>query len=303
MLLEDVRRRNRRRAYVLATFAAGNYWLVLSVVVGFLGWGMVYRINPDAVIDGRVIVGVSGLVGAIAAGSYVATRFSSVRRTTLRRIGAKPVTAGQAPRLENLMEELAIAAGMAPVSIAILDDPAPNSLTVGTRPSDTSVVVTTGLIELLSRDELEAVMAVQLCAIQRLDVALRTVVVACAGGAIAVYRSFRDDWKDPRSWLGIAATWPTMMAADQLRRAVYRGCDFGADEMALAMTRHPAALVSAMEKLLSDQRDVAVLDKDTGPLWFEPVPVGADRQAHLRRHSMTPGLDQRIARLHHVTTA
>jgi heat shock protein HtpX len=297
VLLEEVRRRNRRRIAALAGLAGINYWLVLSLVLGWFGWGVVFKVNAQADIDGGVIAWTSLAAGAVAAYVYVALRLARPGRTTLARLGVREGGPGELQRVENLVEELSIAAGASRPRIALLADPAPNALTVGTGSRDTTIVVTSGLVEALTRDELEAVLAVQICAIRRLDVALQTVVVACAGGAIAVHRSFREDWKDPRAWLGIAVTWPTMVVARFVRRYAFRACDFGADDMAIRLTRHPEGLQRALTKLLADTRDVSVLSADTAPLWFEPVPMGVDRDAHLARYAMTPGLKDRIARL------
>ena len=86
---------------------------------------------------------------------------------------------GEHKRVRELLDGLSIAAGVLPPSCAVLRDPAPNCLTIGRKPATVWVVVTTGLVETLSKDELEAVLAYEIGRIVVLEVSLDTAVYAC----------------------------------------------------------------------------------------------------------------------------
>ena len=173
---------------------------------------------------------------------------------------------------------------------------------MGRRRANTTIVVTTGLIEKLTRDELEAALAAELWAVRRLDTAMQSVTVACTGAAIAAHNDLREGWKDPRSWFLILCTWPTMVFA-QLRGSVLRNCDFGADAMVVATTRHPEGLRRALVKLRDDTAVVDLLQPRAGPLWFEPIPRRYGRHTReFERVSLTPTLDERLSRLPEVAS-
>lgn len=225
-------------------------------------------------------------------GSVASTRGSSS-------IGAIQIEPGEFPRVENLPDGLVIASGLPRPRAALIADPAPNALAIGRRPDESVIALTSGLVELLTRDELEAVLAAEMCAIGRLDVALRTTVTACAAGAIGIHNFFREDWKDPRAWLSIGATWPTMVVASRLRRMAHQSCDFGADVMATRITRNPMALLTALQKLRQDPQVVDSGDLDIASLWFEPTPAHQDVRT-AERTRMARSLEERIDRVREI---
>lgn len=297
--LEDAIRRNRRRIIAITTMAMLNYWIVASLLTGIMGWGLVFKVDDDADVTSNVILGSSVGAGLLITAVLVIVKLRSIRPRVVRSLGAVEIEPGELPRVENLLEGLAIAAGTPPVRAALLAEDAPNALAVGRRPSDTAIVVTSGLVEQFTRDELEAVLAAEMCAVRRLDTAMQTATLACTSGAVAVHHLWRDAWKDPRAWLMIVLTWPTMACAELLRRSVLRSADFGADEMAVTLTRHPEALRSALVKLRHDEQIVAGRGaSDSAPLWFEPIPdADGSRAAEFRRMVLAPSLEERIGRL------
>jgi heat shock protein HtpX len=279
----------------LSIVAAVNLWVVLVLVVApvvalYTGWA------GDGVLR---LVGIGAAIGVLG---RLVLQVVWAASSTIRQLGAQEVEHRDWPRLVNLGEELAIATGTTRLRYAIVEDPVPNALTVGSGRRSAVIVVTTGLVNKLVRDEVEAVLAVQQCAIARLDVGLRTAVVACASGALAapafIAFNIADVWYPTIvRWL----TMPSRLVARGVRRRAYGGEDFGADEMAVAITRHPDALRRALVKLLADPGVVQAVTDDNAPLWFEPMPSPhPDREAELARVSMTPSLEARIARLDQV---
>jgi heat shock protein HtpX len=166
------------------------------------------------------------------------------------------------------------------------------------------VVLISGLIQKLTRDELEAVLAAELWAIRRYDTAMQTITLAYTGDAIAIHACYSDHWTDPRSWLLVVVTFPTMIVAEIVRARMLRNADFGADALAVATTRHPDALRRAIEKLRDDQAVVETLSLSTAPPWFEPIPHSGDWRAEdFEAVALTPNLDERLARLDDLLTS
>jgi heat shock protein HtpX len=275
-----------------------NYWVLVTVgataVIGVI-WS---QIAPDENIPALILWAAGTASGLLIALLTVSTQFRRIRPRAVFALGGVRIKPGELPRVENLLVELAIAVGAPRVHAALLHDAAPNALAVGYRPKDTTIVVTTGLVEKLTRDELEAVLAVEMCSIRRLDTAMQSVALAANKGAIWIHRQPRDDWKDPRSWIWILLTWPSMVVAEFARRRAMRWAGCGADDMAIAVTRHPEALCRSLEKLRDDPTEVALLDELTAPLWFEPVPHDdPDRAREFRSVAVAPTLVQRLERL------
>jgi heat shock protein HtpX len=291
VLLQEVRRRNRRRLVLLALLAMVNLWVVVTALLV----GVLMLTATPVAVSFRWI---APLV-AVAVVVHVLVQVLIAGRSTLEDLGAVEVQHDTWPRTSNLIEEIAVATSTSAVRLAYVEEPVPNAITVGVGRRSTVIIVTTGLVERLSRDELEAVVAVQMCAVARLDVALRTVVVACASGALGLpgfIRTYLADVWYPT--LVRLLTTPSRLAAAWSRRRTFRECDFGADDMAVAITRYPAALRSALVVMLEDPRVVAAVTPANAPLWFEPMPYAdGDREVEVPRHSMTPSLEDRIARL------
>ena len=298
VMLERVIRRNRWHIWILTTVSVVNYWVILALLATLFGWSLTEKIAPDSVVRPWIFWSAGGATGLLIAVLAVGKQFRRIRPRAVSALGAVHIKPGELPRVENLLVELAIAVGAPPVEAALLDDDAPNALAVGYRQSRTVIVITTGLVEKLTRDELEAVLAVEMCSIRRLDTAMQSVALAANKGAISIHRQQRDEWKDPRAWLWIALTWPSMVVAELARSRALRWAGCGADDMAVAVTRHPEALCRSLEKLRDDPNEVALLDDLTAPLWFEPVPhQDPDRAREFRSVAVAPTLAQRLERL------
>jgi heat shock protein HtpX len=164
----------------------------------------------------------------------------------------------------------------------VVDDDAPNSFAVGTRPSRAIVAVTSGAIEKLSRDELEAILAYEVSRIDSFDVALSSWTVAITGAAIA---AMDDGVTQFVGWIPYKGSiwlqsWATRDTARERDRAAVR------------FTRNPASLVDALEVLDRDETEIKAVTRATAPLWIE-VP----------RHAYggdAPRLSERIAALREI---
>jgi len=286
VLVDEVVRRNRWRIVLLTGVAVVNY-MVMVATVSFLCF-LIVSITVDY-YSSQVLVAFAGAglaVGAISGVSAVAHYLRSAHERTLAELGAVPLLPGDLPVVDNLLDALCIATGTPRPAVALVADDAPNALAVGRRPADTTVVVTSGLIEKLSRDELEAVLAAEMWAIRRHDTAMQTVALGLTAETAAI------------------VIFPTMAVADILRARVLRNADFGADTLAVATTRNPDALRRAIEKLRDDHATVDTLSASTAPLWFEPIAHGDHWSTEdYQDLAFTPRLDERLAHLDEQITA
>lgn len=278
---------------VLTCIAASlNYLAVVTFFVWVITIGYA---DPEA--DGATIGRFVAIVATVAGVAIVVVQVRRFHSRTLARLGAVPLAPGDLPVVQNLLEELAIAVGTRPVQVALLHDEVPNALAVGRHPSDTTVVVTTGLVDSLARDELEGVLAAEMWAVRRLDTALQTIAIACCGNAVGAHNSLRGEPWNVRLWLPVVVTWPLMVFAELLRWSALRHADFGADALAVATTRHPQALRRALVTLRAHPGHVAALERRTAPLWFEPLPHDDIRAPEVQHLRLGPTLDERIGRL------
>jgi Zn-dependent protease with chaperone function len=296
--------RNRARIGTLILLAVVNY--CIAAVIGATATGVVIVIwilahadgLPDSLQDleylgigALAIVVVSAVVGGIVAVVRIPTLRRRLEAQIVTDTHTKFVDPDSLPRVRNLLDGLAIAAGISTPRFGVVDDPAPNSFGVGTKPDATLIGVTTGLIDTLSRDELEAVLAYEITRVASWDVAMATWTAALTGSALAkVDASSTAIFGAPNRWLAVRLQ--TWALRDEGRQR---------DAAAMAVCRNPASLVRALEKLAADPATVGSITTATAPLWIE-VPeslvVGAD--ASPRKHAAALGpllLSERIAHL------
>ena len=298
-------RRNRARIVAVVLIAACNYVLSVAVAAVAVALSLVllaifrFEIWPDSVAMLQVMgYGIAGICAvAFVVGFCTAlVRIPFARRNLERRVLAETgatVVAGDSHReVRNLLDGLAIAAGIPPPRYAVISDPAPNSFGVGTKPNQAIVAVTTGLCDVLTRDELEAVLAYEVTRIRSYDVALASWTVALTGGAIA---ALDGDGGLVSSVLGFV---PRRLA-EWLQVWALRDQGTERDRAAVRFTRNPASLLRALEKLDADATQVGRVTRATAPLWIEfpaQVLAGSSTRA-TRRLSKSLLLDERIAAL------
>jgi heat shock protein HtpX len=168
--------------------------------------------------------------------------------------------------LENVVEEVAIAGGIPKPAIYVVPDDDPNAFATGSGPERASIAVTRGLLDKLSRDELQGVVSHELSHVRNYDVRLMTVVAALAGAILLLADWSRRGlaWGGGRrrdsdrggSGLGIlfAALWVVSIVlapiiAQIVSMAVSRQREYLADASGAEMTRNPLALASALQKI------------------------------------------------------
>ncbi len=233
---------------------------------------------------------------------------------------AKPVDLKSQPELYRILENLSITAGLPMPRFCIIEDLAPNAFATGRNPQHAVVVVTTGLLKLLERSELEGVLAHELSHIGNRDMLVSTVAVVLVGFISILSDMFmrsmwfggmgsRDD-NGRRSGgvlilIGIALSILAPIIASLIHLAISRRREFLADASGALLTRYPDGLASALEKIGAYGRPLRSATNATAHLFLEN-PFGADRPAgqNTRRtpwivkiFSTHPPIEQRIAAL------
>ena len=305
--IELFERRNRMRIVALVSLAALNYIVAVVIAAIALGIGIALAVifyGGDVFSDTDAFVIFAIGLAAVAVGSALIGilvglfRIPFLRRRLERRVltetGARIAPSDEHTEVRNLLEGLAIASGLPPPRVAVIDDPAPNSFGVGTRPSNTVIGITTGLGERLSRDELEAVLAYEVSCIRSWDVALSSWAVALTSGAISAV----DDPEGDNLLKSVLGYVPRRLA-ESLQVWALRDQGVERDRVAVQFTRNPASLIRALEKLDADASTIHHVSRATGPLWLE-FPAHVVRSSSSRATRRLAGellLDERIDHL------
>jgi heat shock protein HtpX len=269
-------RRNRLRIVALVILASVIYWMaVCAAVVATALLGIAWLVSNAGFPDDLqlikwflVFVGIV-IVLSIIIGSFLSiVRIPGLRRRLERQVlaetGARLANPDDFPEVRNILEALALSAGIPPPRFAVIQDVSPNSFGVGTRPKNTIIGITSGLEHHLTRDELEAILSYEVSRIGSWDIALSSWAVALTSGAIATAEA--DDLKALVGWI------PARMA-EWLQAWALRNQGEDRDRIAVQFTRHPEALITALEKLEADQGQIIRVSRATAPLWLE-VPDG-----------------------------
>ena len=175
-------------------------------------------------------------------------------RVVLRISHAQPVSAEDEPRYHNLVEGLCVSAGLPKPELYVIDDAAPNSFATGRSPAHAAIVVTTGLLQKLSRMELEGILAHELSHIRSNDTLVNSLGTALVG-------------------LPLMPAGP--LAGRVLGALVGRGRERDADIGGVRLTRYPPGLAAALEKVRRDSPDALPVSRATAHLWISS-PLDAD---------------------------
>jgi heat shock protein HtpX len=199
----------------------------------------------------------------------------------------------QYPEFWNTMENLCITAGLPMPTLYIVDDPAPNAFATGRNKNHAVVAVTTGLLPLLTKSELEGVLAHELSHIGNRDMLVQTVVVVFAG-LISIIADFafrasifggnNNDNKNPVMFvIGILAIILAPIAATIIKLAISREREFLADATGSLITRYPEGLASALQKISNFHQPMRVQNHAIAHLFISD-PTGVNDESELREH-------------------
>lgn len=206
---------------------------------------------------GGMIGGSSGMtVALVMAGVMNFVMYYASSSMVLRMYGARIVDASQAPELYAIVDRLRQRAGLPMPTVAIAPHEQPNAFATGRNPEHAVVCVTEGILRLVSRDELEGVLAHELAHVKNHDMLLQTVAATMAGAISNVahfglwFGGGRDDdghGGNPIAALALALLAP--IAAMLIQFAISRQREFKADAVGAEISGQPLALAGALEKL------------------------------------------------------
>jgi heat shock protein HtpX len=284
--------------------------LVLGAVVllGAVGYalGYIWATGPVGAVIALIVA------AAMSIGSY---RYGD--RIVLASARAKEVSPEEEPRLHNIVEGLAIAAGVPKPRVYVVPEQAPNAFATGRDPAHSSVAVTRGLLDMMNRVELEGVIAHELSHVVDRDILLGTIVATLVGAIVLISEFFMRSWwwggfrgrrgNDSGGGGGEALIFAlgflllilAPIAGQIIKMAVSREREYLADAQGAMLTRYPPGLASALRKIQAAPHAMRSANNATAHLWLEqPSRVPGDGTTSLERlFSTHPPIAERIKRL------
>ncbi len=250
---------------------------------------------------GNASIGVVPIAIGIALISVWGSYYGS-DKIVLTMTGAKVIDHDSAPQLFNLVQELTLAAGMPMPKVAIVDDPAPNAFATGRDPEHAVIAFTTGILQVMDREQLQGVAAHELAHVANRDT-LVSAVAATTAGAIALLSDFilrmtlfggNRDRNNQNPIVLVAALLATLLApiaATLLKSAVSRKRESLADASAVEYTRNPTGLRRALETLQKNSTVVRQKSNAVAHMWIESP---LDGRSVSRLFATHPPLAERI---------
>ncbi|MBI2022258.1 M48 family metallopeptidase [Candidatus Daviesbacteria bacterium] len=193
--------------------------------------------------------------------------------------GAKQIDLKSNKELYRIVENLCIAAGLPTPKIYIIEDSAPNAFATGRNPKNAAIAFTTGILQKLTKQELEGVTAHELSHVGNRDTLVMTVVSVLVGTIALISDIFlrsmwhrgRDDNGKGNQLFMILALIAAILApiiATLIQLAVSRRREFLADASGVLLTRYPQGLASALQKISSDKEPLEVANRGTAHLYI-----------------------------------
>lgn len=248
---------------------------------------------------GLTLGGKGGMMIAllVAVGMNIFTYWNA-DKIVLKMHNARQVDAASAPEFYGMIQRLAQAGDLPMPRVYVVDDPNPNAFATGRNPENAAVAATTGLLSMLSQDEIAAVMAHELAHVKNRDTLIMTMVATIAGAIsmLANFGMFFRSGSDNRGAgiAGILAVLVAPFAAMIVQMAISRTREFGADAGSAAITGQPLSLASALAKIAGPAASAPTRAERSNPavaqLYIVPTGVSELFSTH-------PATDSRIAAL------
>jgi len=219
---------------------------------------------------------------------------------------AKEVAERDAPELHSIVRQLTVRAQLPMPRVYIMDNPTPNAFATGRNPEHAAVAVTTGILNLLSREELSGVIGHELAHIKNRDILISTIAATIAGaisylahmaqwGLMFGGRRDNEDRNPLGSVIGIFIMILAPIAAMLIQMAISRSREYKADESGATVCGNPLALASALKKLQTGVRRIPMQANPSTAHMFIVSPLTGGGMLSL--FSTHPPIEERIARL------
>jgi heat shock protein HtpX len=293
--------RNKRKTFLLL-FLAVAFTALIGWVIGYLFF------SGSAGVVVAVILAI-----VLSLGSYFYGD-----RAVLASTRARKVTPQQEPRLHNIVEGIAIAAGLPKPDVYVVPEVAPNAFATGRDPEHSSIAVTQGLLDMMNRVELEGVIGHEMSHVMDRDILIGTVVATVVGAAVLMSEIFmrswfwgggrgrRDSGGDTAGALalilfavGIVLLIIAPLAGQLIKLSVSRNREYLADAEGVALTRYPPGLISALEKIGAAPHAMRAANNATAHLWLDqPSRIPGEQTSTMEKlFSTHPPIQERIKRL------
>jgi heat shock protein HtpX len=274
----------------------------LLVGMGVLVWVVVYA---ALTYFGTSTAGIVPIAVGIALVSVWGSYYGS-DKLVLTMTGAKLIQESDNPKLFNLIHEVVIASGLPMPKVAIVVDSAPNAFATGRNPEHALIAFTTGILDAMDRDQLQGVIAHEMAHVANRDT-LVSAVAATTAGAIAILSDMltrmmffgggrdrnREGGGNPIALvISLVILILAPLAAMMLKSAISRKRESLADATAVAFTRNPAGLRSALEVLAADSTVVQQRSTAVAHIWIESP---LDSKSVSKLFSTHPPIAERIA--------
>lgn len=218
---------------------------------------------------------------------------------------AKPVTEADAPELYAITRDLTMKAGLPMPKMYIMENDTPNAFATGRNPGHAAVAVTTGIMRLLTREELTGVLAHELAHIQNRDILISTIAATIAGAIsylahmaqwAAMFGGTRDNEREGNPIALIVMMIVAPLAAMIIQMAISRSREYGADKGGANICSNPLSLANALRKLEYANKRIPMVGANaaTSHMFIvNPLSGGS----LLRLFSTHPPIEERIKRL------
>ena len=274
----------------------------LLIAMGLLMWILVYA---ALTFFGGATTGIVPIAVGISLISVWGAYYGS-DKLVLKMTGAKLLQEEDNPKLFGLVQEVCIASGMPMPKVAIVYDDAPNAFATGRNPEHALIAFTTGILDVMDRDELQGVIAHEMSHVANRDT-LVSAVAATTAGAIAIASDIltrmmffggarnRESNNNPIALVfSLLILILAPLAALLLKSAISRKRESLADATAVSFTRNPAGLRKALEILARDSTVVQQRSNAVAHIWIESP---LDARSASKLFATHPPLEDRISTL------
>jgi heat shock protein HtpX len=274
-------------------------WLLMGaflVLIIFIGWFI------SIYFDSPIILYIAVIFSIFM--NFFSYWYSD--KIVIKMSGARLVTREEYRDLWNSVENLSITAGLPMPKLYVISDSVPNAFATGRNAENAAVAVTTGLLQILDRNELDGVIAHELSHIGNKDILISTIVVVLVGfvtiladilirSSLYGHRGSDNNKGGVLMIVGFVLVILSPVFASLIQLAVSRKREFLADASGALLTRYPEGLASALEKISSHSGKMKKASKATAHLYISN-PFGSRKKAS-KLFMTHPPTEERIAAL------
>ena len=293
---------NKRKTWILL--------LVFFLLLALVGYAVGYLFMRSG-LGGIIIALIIGFV-------YALTMIFQSTEIVMSMNGAREVDEQTAPDLYHVVEDMAMVAQIPMPRVFIIDDSSLNAFATGSNPQNAAVAATSGLLTIMNREELEAVMGHEVSHIRNYDIRISTIAVALASaitllsnmagrmmwwGGADRRRNDNDNDRDGNGLeiimlvISLLAIVLAPLAATLVQLAISRQREFLADASSVELTRNPQGMINALRKLDNSEPMHHHVDDASSALYINDPKKGGGLQKLFYTH---PPISERIERLKHM---